>query len=157
MGGSVGASQPTSPPVKIHLALQRDEVVAGQTIKGTVVLTNTTSRRFTVKACAKDGWLQVGLKGHGYSYGATSLLIACPPSIRLAPGPNHFSVSVLTSYQSCVQPGGQLLTPIHQCTPGGGLPALPAGKYSTTAFIFGLQGLTQTPKSVTVTLLPAAQ
>ena len=34
-------------------------------------------------------------------------VIACPPSIRLRPGPNRFPIVVVTTYQVCLQPGGQ--------------------------------------------------
>lgn len=141
-------------PIKVHLALHKDHVVAGQSIRGTVLLTNPTSRTITVKSCAKDGWLQVGLKGHGYTYGAISLLIGCPPSIRLTPGANRFSVTVLTRYQGCLQPGGQSVAPIHKCTPSGP-PALPSGKYSTIIDITGIPlSQIQAARPVTVTLLP---
>jgi hypothetical protein len=123
--------------MKVHLTLHKDKVVAGQTIKGTVLFTNTTSRTIIVKTCAKDGWLQVGLKGHGYTYEANSLLIECKASIRFRPGANRFSVIVLTRYEKCTQPGGQSVTPIHICTPSGP-PALPAGKYSTIIDIAGI-------------------
>ena len=106
-GGVAGASGTSSAPIKVGVALQRSRVVAGQPIKGTVTLTNTTSRQITVESCARNGWLQVGLKGRGYTYQANSTLIACPPSIRLAPGANRFPVTVLTTYESCLQPGGE--------------------------------------------------
>jgi hypothetical protein len=155
LAGVAGASAPSSSPIKVHLALNKDRVVAGEQIKGTALLMNTTSRTITVQACAENGWLQVGLRDHDYSYQSSSLLVNCPPSIRLAPGPNRFPIVVLTRYQSCLEPGGQSLVPTHNCLRNGGLPPLPAGKYSTTVYVFGLTGLTEAPKSVTVTLLPA--
>jgi len=120
---------------------------------GTVLLTNTTHQTITVNTCATNGWLQVGLKGHGFAYQACSLLILCPPSIRLVPGANRFSVTVLTSYESCSQPEGKSLTPTPKCISNHGLPPLPSGKYSTTVSNFGLPHLTRPLNHVKVTLL----
>ena len=151
-GGVAGASGSSSAPIKVRVALQRSHVVAGQPIKGTVTLTNTTSRQITVDSCAQNGWLQVGLSGRGYTYQASSTQIACPPSIRLAPGANRFPVTVLTTYESCLQPGGESVTSLPSCT-STGPPPLPAGRYSTTVFIMGLPHLTEPARPVTVTLL----
>jgi len=120
------------------------------------VLTNTTSRAITVESCAQNGWLQVGLEGHGYTYQPGRTLIACRPSIRLAPGANRFSVTVLTIYEACVQAGGTSVRSVPACT-ATGPPPLPAGRYTTTVSMTGLAHVTRTPRGVTVTLLrPAA-
>jgi hypothetical protein len=154
--GVAGASGSSAAPVKVQVSLHRSRVVAGQSIKGTVVLTNTTSRPITVESCAQNGWLQVGLKGHGYTYQATRTLIACPPSIRLAPGANHFEVSVLTNYEGCLQPGGESRRSLPRCT-STGPPPLPPGTYSTIVSIMGLAQATQPSRGATVTLLRPMQ
>lgn len=151
-GGVAGASGSSSAAIKVRVALHHSRVVAGQPIKGTVVLTNTTSRQITVESCAQNGWLQVGLQGRGYTYQASSTLIACPPSIRLAPGANRFPVTVLTTYESCLQPGGESVASLPSCT-STGPPPLPAGRYSTTVFIMGLPHMTEAHRAITVTLL----
>jgi hypothetical protein len=151
-GGVAGASGSSSAPIKVRVALHHSRVVAGQPIKGTVTLTNTTSRQITVESCAQNGWLQVGLKGRGYTYQSSSTLIACPPSIRLAPGANRFPVTVLTTYESCLQPGGESVTSLPACTTTVP-PPLPAGRYSTTVFLMGLPHMTEAPRPMTVTLL----
>jgi hypothetical protein len=151
-GGVAGASGSSSAPIEVHVALQQSRVVAGHPIKGTVVLTNTTSTPVTVESCAQNGWLQVGLEGRGYAYQDSSTLIACPPSIRLAPGSNRFPVTVLTTFESCQQAGGTSVTPLPRCLPSGP-PPLPVGRYSTAVFIMGLPQMTQTPRPVDVTLL----
>jgi hypothetical protein len=156
VGGPATASASDSAPIKVHVTLLNSRVVAGQEIKGTILLTNVTKQTITVNTCAANGWLQVGLKGHGYTYKASSLLIMCPPSIQLAPGANRFSVTVLTSYQSCQRYGGNSLTPTPKCTSNNGLPPLPSGKYSTTVSIFGLEHLTRPPNRVTVSLMRAS-
>jgi hypothetical protein len=150
--GVAGASGSSSAPIKVRVALRHSRVVAGQPIKGTVILTNTTSRTFTVESCAQNGWLQIGLKGRGYTYRAISTLIACPSSIRLVPGANRFPVTVLTTYESCLQPGGESVTSLPACT-STGPPPLAAGRYSTTVYIMGLPQMTGAPRPMSVTLL----
>lgn len=150
--GVAAASRPSSGPVEVRVALHRSRVVAGQPIKGTVVLTNTTSAIITVHSCAQNGWLQIGLRGHGYTYQASSTPIACPPSIHLASGANRFPVTVLTTYQHCLQPGGDPVTSLPPCL-STGPPPLPAGKYFTTVIVMGLSHMTQRARAVTVTLL----
>jgi hypothetical protein len=154
--GAAGASGSSSAAIKVRVALRHSRVVAGQPVKGTVILTNTTSRKITVESCAKNGWLRVGLKGHGHTYQANSTLIACPPSIRLAPGANRFPVTVLTTYESCLQPGGESVTSLPACT-SNGPPPLPAGRYSTTVSIMGLPQMTEAPRPISVTLLRPMQ
>jgi hypothetical protein len=150
--GVAQASGSSSAPIDVRVVLHQSRVVAGQPIKGTVVLTNTTARRITVESCAENGWLQVGLRGRGYTYQASSTLVGCPPSIRLAPGANRFPVTVLTTYEGCLQPGGKSVTSLPTCT-STGPPPLPAGRYSTTVFIMGLPHMTEAPQPITVTLL----
>jgi hypothetical protein len=151
-GGVAGASGSASAPIQVRVSLQHGRVLAGQPIKGTVVLTNATSRSITVESCARNGWLQVGLKGRGYAYQPNSTLIACPPSIRIAPGANRFPVTVQTTYEGCLQAGGQSATSLPPCT-SAGPPPLPAGKYSATVFIAGLAHVSHTQHATTVTLL----
>ena len=153
LGWSVlaGAAASSPSPIEVRVSLTQHEVAAGQPIKGSVVLTNTTHKTITVNTCAANGWLQVGLKGHGYTYVATSLEMACPPSVRLKPGANRFPVTVLTSYEGCVHPGGHSLTSLPACTPTG-QPPLPTGKYSTVTTIVGLSHLTHSSNRQTVTL-----
>lgn len=155
--GVAGASTSSRPPIKVHLTLTQTHVVAGQPIKGTVMLTNGSDRSITVNSCATNGWLAVGLSGQVDSYPFGSLLVACPPSVRLAPGANRFPITVITTYTSCVQPqpAGTPWAPVPTCTVSNGRltkPPLPAGKYSTKLHIVGLTGLTQSPNPVVVSL-----
>ena len=155
-----GASNRPSPPIKVHISLSEQEVVAGQPVSGTVVFTNTTHRAVTVNTCALNGWLAVRLTGRVVdSYpGVGSLLITCPPSIRLVPGPNRFPVKVITTYGGCIQPqpSGTAPSPrVPYCTAdknGTASPPLPAGQYSAKLHVVGLDGMTQPPNRVVVTL-----
>lgn len=157
----VGAD-PSSAFIRVHLSLAQHRVVAGQPIKGMVVLTNTTSEETTVNTCAQDGWLAVGLSGHVNSHPFGSFEVKCAPSVRLAPGANRFAVTVLTTYAECSQPqpGVSSATPEPICTVSDGHvgpPPLPAGRYSTEVNLVGLDGLTQSPNRVVVLLEPTAK
>jgi PASTA domain len=153
---NVGAD-PSSATIKVHLSLTKHQVVAGQPIKGTVVLINTGAKERTVNTCAEDGWLAVGLSGDVNSYPFGSFEVKCAPSVRLAPGANRFPVTVLTTYVECTQPqpGDSSVTPDPICTVSDGHvgpPPLPAGRYSTKIHLVGLSGMTQTPNRVVVVL-----
>ena len=145
-------------PIEVSLSLPHHRVVAGHTIKGTVVLTNGSSRSILVNTCAEDGWLEVGLKGHGYTFEETNSLVACKPTVRLKPGANRFPVEVLTSYDSCQQPPEAPSAALPACIATGSsateLPPLPVGTYATKVYIVGLPHLTQTPNRLAVTLEP---
>jgi len=153
----VGASESHPVPVTVHITLAKHRVVSGNPIDGTVVFTNTTSRKIAVNACAIDGWLAVGLTGPVNSYPFGSLLVACPPTIRLAPGKNRFRVYVITTYVGCTQPQPSgtppSIWPI--CVEANGRvspPPLPAGRYVTKLHVVGLARLTMRPNRVTVVL-----
>ena len=141
--------------------LRTHRVPAGDHIRGSVVLTNTTHTTITVDTCALDGWLGVGLHGKADSYPFGGFEVACPPTVRLAPGANRFPVTVSTSFAGCTQPSSDgsapSLTPA--CAESGGhlsQPPLPAGRYSTKLLIAGLPGLTRSPNRIVVTLTPPA-
>jgi hypothetical protein len=134
-----------------RVLLDQARAVAGEPIKGTVLLTNTTKLPVTVEACAANGWLEVGLQGHGIAFGASSLLMNCKPSVRIWPGVNRFPVTILTTYRSCVPPGSQSAAPTATCVPIGktrsqtgalsedyALPPLPPGTYHTKVILVGL-------------------
>jgi hypothetical protein len=152
LSGSAGAI--VSAPVAVQVNLTHSRVVAGNPIAATVVLTNTTKHRILVNQCATNGWLAVGLENNVIPYDAYFSEVACAPTVDLSPGPNRFHVTVSTRYPGCttnrlqVAPGS-----MPPCTVTGALPALPAGRYSTTVDIVGLTNLTQIPRRVNVTLL----
>lgn len=157
-----GASGSDAPPIGAHLTLTTHRAIAGEPIKGTVVLTNTTQHEITVDTCATDGWLAVGLSGRVNSYPFASFLVRCAPSIRLAPGANRFPVRVATTYVGCTQPqpGGTPPAVTPTCVIADGHPSpppLPAGRYVTKLHLVGLTGLTQAPNRIVVTLEAPAE
>ena len=141
-------------PIKIRITLSETRVRSGTPIKGEAVITNTTFKTITVQTCALDGWLEVGLVNKQITFEPARSLVNCLPSVRLSPGPNRFPLTVSTSYQSCLQRGGQSTTYIPSCTSTGALPALPAGHYRTKVFTYGLPSGTPAALPISVTLLP---
>jgi hypothetical protein len=128
--------------------------VAGDPIGAIVILNNTTKHRIVVNQCAINGWLAVGLENKVIPYDAAFSEVGCAPTVSLRPGVNRFHVNISTKYGACTTNTHQVLPPsIPPCSAAGALPALPAGRYSTTVDIMGLRNLTQTPRPVSVTLL----
>ena len=158
-----GASKSPLPPIKVHVSLLTQEVIAGHVIKGTVVLRNTSDKAITVDTCAIDGWLAVGLSGKVNSYPFGHYAVGCAPSVRLEPGSNRFPVRVVTTYASCTQPepSGSSPSPLSpNCTVSHGQmspPPLPAGRYLTKVDIVGLDGLFRAPNRVVVSLRAPAR
>jgi hypothetical protein len=79
----------------------------------------------------------------------------------LKPGPNRFPLKVVTTYESCLQPGGQstATTFIPKCLSSGSssiLPPLPPGRYFTKVVTMGLPSKIAVTHSVAVSLLPSA-
>jgi hypothetical protein len=147
-----------------RVLLDRARAVAGEPVKGVVLLTDTTKKPVTVETCAADGWLEVGLEGHNVAFGASSLLIGCKPSVRIWPGVNRFPITILTTYMSCVPPGSQSIGPTTICVPAGksrlptgalseayAEPALPPGTYHTKVILVGLPPASVPPVAVVLT------
>jgi hypothetical protein len=151
-GTTSSGHAPPTVPVQIHITLEQTRVTGGVAIKGRAGLTNNTSKSITVEQCAKDGWLMVGLTNKQIPFDPATSSVACPPSVRLIPGPNRFPVTVMTTYQECLQPGGQSTTFVPPCLHSNGLPPLPAGIYKTKVVTSGLPGSTTMPRPIEVTV-----
>ena len=156
---SAPASAPGSVPgsavvIRVHLGQTR--VAAGQPIYGQALVTNTTGKPVPVHACSTGRWVLVGLTNGTTPYDPFIAYRACGPS-WLAPGAHRYPVTVMTTYQWCLGPGGKSpLIRVPKCLPDGGPPPLPAGTYITKIVADGLpDGITEAPP-VTVALLPAS-
>ena len=149
--GFVSAATGRAASVTVQISLTRDRIGAGTSIPGTATVTNHTAKSILVKACANDGWLFVGLVNHFVKFDPPIATVYCSPSVRLAPGPNRFPITVRTTYLSCTNRGPQVAGP--RCTPKGP-PPLPNGYYDTKAIILGLPKGTVPPPAVGVTVLP---
>jgi hypothetical protein len=162
-GTPAAAQTAAKPPVTVHLTLATHRIVAGHPIKATVVLTNTADHGLTVNTCAIDGWLAVGLSGQTASQSFFHSAVGCKPSVRLAPGTRRFHVTVSTTYTTCtgaVPAGNAPTSSFPDCTVSDGRqtpPPLPAGRYSTVVQLVGLDGETQPPNRIVVTLSAPAK
>ncbi len=151
-----GAGGRALAPITIRVGLDRTRVVAGMPIKGIVVVTNGTAKTIVVQQCAIDGWLAVGLATEKIRFSPVFAEVGCAPSIELEPGRNRFPVTVVTTYESCLQPGGRSTTSIPTCLSAGSSfapPSLPPGRYSIKVVTMGLPQNTAVDRSTVVNLL----
>lgn len=154
---STGRPSASRASVEVRFSLERTPVAGGVSLRGEAILYNTTPKSILVEQCAADGWLLVGLRSRRIPFDPAMPLVACPPSIRLHPGANPFPVNVVTTYQECVEPGGQSWTPAPPCLPGDGPPPLPAGSYRTCIVTYGLPADTRMPRPIKVTVTTSKQ
>ena len=145
MGSSVAAGAASRSPVSLRINLDATSVIAGRSIHGTALLTNSSSKTILVETCALDGWLDVGLANKNVAYEPVSPLVACQPTVTLKPGINRFPITVETTYQVCQKHG----TP--RCTKTG-MPSLPKGTYHVDVIAEGLPKGTRTSVKTSVTL-----
>jgi hypothetical protein len=144
-----------APALTMQVVLDRTRVVAGTTISGEVVLTNTTPGPVSLTDCPDVGLVQVGLMNSHIPFDPAISAIYCSQTIQLPPGPSDFPIQVLTTYQACVETGGEAVPSPPSCTRSGP-PPLPSGNYWTTIVITsGLPSATPTGTPIAVTLLPA--
>lgn len=144
-GGVSAVGAATKSPVSVRFTLTRSAVEAGVPIKGTVIITNASSKTMLVESCAIDGWLWVGLANKATPFSPVVAAVACAPSVKLKPGANRFPVTVMTVYQVCEVHG----TP--RCTKHG-MPPLPKGIYRTDVVTLGLPKGTPVLTHLRVTL-----
>jgi PASTA domain len=147
---SAVAATAASQLVKVRVILAQRRVVAGHSIRGTVVMTDPTATPITVATCAANGWLAVGLSGRVDSYPFAHTAIGCAPTVRLEPGANRFPIRVITTYAGCTQPqpaDGSPPTPSMPTCTVAGLPPLPAGRYATKIDVVGVR-VSQAPRVV---------
>lgn len=151
--GSAAATPSAGAAVRIQVELPRVQVVAGQTVSGDAVVTNTTDAPITVTACPAD-WLRIGIANARVTFDPPHSAVLCHPSITLAPGPNRFPITVETTYLLCTGPDGTPTAQAPACV-AGDQPPLPAGSYLTKVVTTGLSNVdTGTPVTVTVLTAP---
>jgi hypothetical protein len=129
--GVNGASATTKSPISIRFSLTTTHVKAGTPIKGTLIMTNSSSKTMLVESCATDGWLWVGLANKTTPFDPAVAAVACEGTVKLKPGANRFRITVMTVYQECQVDG----TP--RCTKSGS-PSLPEGAYRTDVIALGV-------------------
>jgi hypothetical protein len=135
--------------------LDQTRVVAGTTIRGVALLTNETGHTVTIQACATDAWLLIGLSNSRIPFNPITPTVACPPSVKLAPGLNRVPITVLTTYVACTRTKSSATPQLPACLRTG-QPPLPPGSYVTKTLIVGLPRGSQVPEAIHVTLLSAS-
>jgi len=148
------AETATRSPLALRIRLDHTTVKAGTSIKGEVTLANTTTGDIAVETCAADGWLDVGLTGHGVTFAPVHIQIACPPNVQLPPGTTRAPVTVLTSYNGCAPPGDPTSDPAAPRCVANVPPPLPVGRYRVDVVTTGLPPDLSGPNALTVTLTP---
>ena len=146
------AETATRSPLRLRVTLDHTTVKAGTSIKGEVTLVNTTTEDITVETCAADGWLDVGLTGHGVTFAPAHIQIACLPTVQLRPGSTRLPVTVLTSYNSCAPPGDSIPDPSDPRCVANVPPPLPVGRYRVVVVTTGLPPELSGPNVLIVTL-----
>ena len=144
----------TRSPLALRVRLDHTTVEAGTSIKGEVTVVNTTTGDIMVETCAADGWLDVGLTGHGVTFAPAHIQIACLPTVQLPPGTTRSPVTVLTSYNGCAPPGDATSDPATPRCVANVPPPLPVGRYRVDVVTTGLPPDLSGPNALTVTLTP---
>ncbi|MGH9171024.1 MAG: hypothetical protein ACRD0Z_09435 [Acidimicrobiales bacterium] len=150
---AVGSTVPSvQPPVEIRIELDQTQVAGGTTIKGEALVYNNTPEHMLVEQCAVDGWLWVGLANSAVPFEPASSVVACRPTVELAPGLNTFPITVSTSWDHCTEGGPHAGTPRDPACLAGGLPPLPAGEYHTVVRTIGIPKGTRVGQPIDVTV-----
>jgi hypothetical protein len=152
-----------------HLELRATHVVAGQSIKGTLVVENrgnainltkvatVTIRRRDRKTstqlagCRPD--VGLGLSNSHYRQEISFLVQCSPKPFIIRHGATRIPVTIYTTYTGCAQPGGTV-TPTNPACLANGPPPMPVGRYKTQV-VWSETVPLPTPKAVTVTVVAA--
>lgn len=152
VGATILLDRDRPDPVLVDLSLAAGSVSAGGKLGGTVSVSNNTGRPIPVTTCGPP--FAVGLEGEGVRQELARP--ACAQSEAVPPGESTYPVTVTASHTTCTTmadppPGSRA------CLPGGGLPPLPVGTYTT--FLEPPGGFTRdaAPVTVEVTCPPTAR
>jgi hypothetical protein len=145
VAGIASAGASVLPPLSIRVVLNVTTIATGHNIRGTAIITNSTSKVIVVQTWECDQWLYVGLANRHVKYQPTILLSGCAASIDLMPGANRLPITVSTKYQSCEVRG----TP--RCTKSG-MPSLPVGRYHIAVITNGVPMISYKSGRLRVTL-----
>jgi hypothetical protein len=143
VGATILLDRDRPDPVLVDLSLAAGSVPAGGTLGGTVSVSNNTGRPIPVTTCGP--LFAVGLEGDGVRQELARP--DCAQSEEVPPGESTYPVAVSASHTTCTTmadppPGSRA------CLPGGGLPPLPVGSYTT--FLDPPAGFTWDAAPVTV-------
>lgn len=111
-----------------HLELSKTRVVAGQSLKATLVVNNPGSAINLTRVCRPAFLVDLVGSSARQDFGFTSDCMSGPFMVRR--GTSRFSIPMVTTYSGCISPGGQSIIPLPNCSTSGP-PSLPPGKYTT--------------------------
>lgn len=142
-----------SKPIELALILGAFDVHAGDPIRATLVLTNTTQHS-EILPCGL--WYRVGLTSPTVQFHPIFPAQGCLGDSVLRPGSSRLQTTILTTYEVCSGPGSPGSTtpkciPRRAGTPSR-MPPLPMGKYQTVVVTRGQGYGIQLPPAMTVTL-----
>lgn len=149
------AAGDSSAPIQVALTLDRTSAHPGETIAGTVTITNTTDSPISA-GCAL--LVAVGLTNDTMDFEPIWAGVACSPDdeVTIKPGTTTVRLDVQTRYQSCDQAPPSRPVGNSACTPdpraGSALPPLPAGDYDTQIVVLLRADLVAQPTPIRVTL-----
>jgi hypothetical protein len=136
--------------IKGHLVVQN----SGPTINLTDIATSRSGRRGhqSMRRTHCTPGFVVELGNHHYQQEIRFLANCTPQSFLIHHGTTRLPVNILTTFTSCLQPGGSQVpspTTIPPCNSGDELPLLPPGRYRTTV-VWSEKVPIPSPPSVTV-------
>ncbi len=130
-----------------RLVLDKAQVIAGQTVSGSVVIYNP-GKSFVVEVC--DPPVQVLLNRGNFHQQPINNLMFCDGHLRLIHGTTQLAITVTTTQDGCVQ-SGPSQPPFPACLADGEPPPLPTGTYMANV-AWGDSTLPE-PKGVALTLV----
>ena len=128
-------SAPSSPVssnrLRVQIVLDSAHVVAGETIRGHVVVFNphaAINLTQTAKNHCEPGFVVILTQGTFRN--AVGFTAECTPTpLVISHGVTRFPITVLTTYTGCLEPGGSSSVATPHCLAGNRPPPLPRGSY----------------------------
>ena len=165
-GGSTGAKDTKrSTHLTVRIELRTTRVVAGKTIKGTLIVANPgkpinltqvehpLGQEHPIVHCMPD--FAVYLK-KGRIQNPPAFTTSCTSgAFVIAHGENRLPFSISTGYSTCFQDEGVVTPSMPHCLANGGMPNLPPGQYKAVISWSEIVPL-PTPRPVDVTLVGAS-
>jgi hypothetical protein len=128
---SAHPSQVASNRLTVQIVLNTAQVAAGDPIKGHLVVNNpNASINLTqlVRGHCEPSFAVVLMQG-SFRNDIGFTAECSPRPLEIVQGTTRFSITVLTSYSGCLEPGGSSSVSTPHCLSGNRSPPLPQGSY----------------------------
>jgi hypothetical protein len=141
--------EPGSTPERLQarLELPSDQMVAGSTIEGEVVVNNDTGAPIKFGGCGS--FYQAGLARDGYRQEVGWL--TCLQQLELPIGESRWLVGVMARERGCTTDPAANDSSYPRCLPSGAMPAVPAGQYEV--FVAGVASVLPIPESAFIEIV----